>query len=241
MPSFVLMGSGEFLPWAKDPDGWALETSSIDSDRVVVSPLAAAPEGREVFDEWAGKGVRHFEALGMRVDVLEVHGRPDADDAENAALIRGARYTFFSGGNPAHIARSLRGTATWRVILEALSAGMPLGGCSAGMVALGVTAPDIAAMDGRANEEGLKLFTKAYLQAHWDQLDSYVPGLTQRILDAWPPGSVLFALDEDTAACGDGAHWRVTGKGALTLPGLDGLERIPDGGHVGVDLGLSAL
>jgi len=237
LPSFVLMGSGEFLPWASEPDRWALDRSPIDSDRVVVSPLAAAPEGRAKFDEWAQMGVKHFEQLGFRVEVMELHDRNDADTAANARIVEGARYVFFSGGNPAHLARSLRGTATWDAILDAVRNGMPLGGCSAGMVALGVTAPDTAAMNG--SEEGLKLFDKAYLQAHWDALDGYVPGLTQRILDAWPQGSVLFAVDEATAACGDGGRWRVIGAGAVTLPGVDGLERVANGGVADVDLGLA--
>lgn len=239
MPSFVLMGSGEFLPWAREPDGWALDRSSIDSDRVVVSPLAAAPEGRAKFDEWAQMGVQHYEAMGFHVDVLEVHDRNDAEKAANAELVRGARYLFFSGGNPAHLARSLRGTAMWEAILDAVRDGMPLGGCSAGMVVLGVTAPDTATMSERTSEPGLMLFEKAYLQAHWDALDGYVPGLTERILDAWPQGSVLFAVDEETAAFGNGARWNVAGKGAVTLPGVDGLERVAGGGEANVDLGLA--
>lgn len=239
MAVFVLMGSGEFLPWAREPDGWALEAAGADSDRVVVAPLAAAPEGDEVFAEWARMGTEHFESLGMKVDVLGARTRADADDPDLARSIEGARYVFFSGGNPGYLAQALAGTALWRAVLEAVSAGTALGGCSAGMVALGVMAPDTAASGAEAWKPGLNLFTKGFLNAHWDALDGYRPGLTRLILDMWPRGSVLFALDEDTAAFGDGERWKVTGSGGLTIPGLDGLERIPGHGEIVVDLGLS--
>jgi cyanophycinase len=241
MGAFVLMGSGEFLPWARDVDRWALDASGIDSDRVIVVPLASAPEGEEVFASWAQMGIAHFEALDSKPEVLDVRTRRDADDPAKAAAIEGARYVFFSGGNPGFLARALEGTAVWSAVLDAVRAGAALGGCSAGMVALGVVAPDTTAFaEGRDPwTPGLELFKRGFLNAHWDALDGYQPGLTQRILEAWPKDSVLFALDEDTAACGDGMRWHLQGKGVLTIPGLDGLERIPANSDVTVDLGLS--
>ena len=241
MPAFVLMGSGEFMPWAKETDRWALDASAVDSDRVLISPLAAAPEGDEVFSQWARMGIEYFEDLGMKPEVLDMRTQADAGDPTIARAIEGARYVFFSGGNPGFLARALRHTAVWKAVVAAVSTGTPLGGCSAGLVALGVVAPDIAAMNEKRDpfNEGLKLFASGYLQAHWDALDGYMPGLTQRILDAWPPGSVLFAVDEETAAVGDGTDWLVTGSGGLTIPGLDGLEHVPAGGRVSVDLGLT--
>ena len=48
---FALMGSGEFQPWSRDVDVWALDHVTGDG-RVLVLPTASAPEGDEVFSEW---------------------------------------------------------------------------------------------------------------------------------------------------------------------------------------------
>ncbi len=226
-PSFVLMGSGEFLPWARQADRWALDVSSRDSDRVLVLPAASAPEGDPVFDRWGEMGLRHFEALGVRPEVVPLKTREDAGDAAIVSAFEDARYIFLSGGNPAYLVKTLEGTAAWQAILTAAGNGVPLGGCSAGMVALGIAAPDTAGMSDGAPmgvervrkywAPALKLFPAAYFQAHWDALDGYYPGLRKLIVEAQPEGSVLFALDEDTAACGDGTTWMVVGEGALTI------------------------
>jgi cyanophycinase-like exopeptidase len=237
MGAFVLMGSGEFLPWASEPDRWAIEHAGVSSDRVVVVPAASAPEGNDVFDKWARMGIDYFAGLGLKPEVLDVRSHADADDLDRIRMIEGARYVFFSGGNPATLAATFEDTAGWKAIREAAVSGTALGGCSAGMVALGVLAPDASRFEG-GTREGLRLFTKAYFGAHWDKLDDYYPGLQQMVLDAWPTGSILFAVDEETAAYGDGSRWRVAGKGALTIPGEDGLERIPAGGEAVVSLGL---
>ncbi len=225
------------MPWALDVDRWAIEQSPVDSDRVIVSPAAAAPEGDDVFDDWASKGVAHFERLGMEPLVLPVKTRDDAMDASVAASVAGARYVFFSGGNPGMLAETLADTPVWKSILDAVAGGTSLGGCSAGMVALGVVAPDTRSRG--AWVPGLSLFSRAFFGAHWDKLDVWEPGLTQKVLEAWPNDSVLFAVDEDTAACGDGSTWDVRGRGALTIPGHDGLERVSAGGSAVVDLGLT--
>lgn len=243
MAAFVLMGAGEFLPWADGVDRWALDASPIGSDRVLVAPAAAAPEGEDVFDKWARMGFEHYERLGVKPELLDIRTRADAEDPDRATQITGARYLFFSGGNPAVLADTFGGTAAWKAIRDAVGTGMALGGCSAGMVGLGVVVPDTRHFgDGNSHEAwvpGLELFTKAFFGAHWDQLENYMPGLTQITLEAWPSGTVLFAVDEETAACGDGTNWRVEGKGVLTIPGHDGLERVPPGGSAVVDLGLA--
>lgn len=241
MASFVLMGSGEFEAWAEPVDRWAIEASGVDSDRVLVSPAAAAPEGEKVFDEWAAKGKEHFSRLGMKPEVLGVKTRADAEDADIVKQIAGARYIFFSGGNPGVLSETFADTPAWKAIVDAVAGGMSFGGCSAGIVALGTVAIDTRAWEDHRSPwvPGLQLFTKAYFGAHWDMLDAWEPGTTEKILEAWPPGTVLFALDEETAASGDGERWTVRGKGALSIPGPDGLERVTNGGQAIVDLGLT--
>lgn len=245
MTAFALMGSGEFLPWAREVDRWAIDSSSVPSDRVLVVPTASAPEGEEVFARWAAMGTAHFTALGMKPEVLEVRTREDANDAGKVDAVAGARYIFFSGGNPAYLASVLIDSVLWTAIRGSLAAGASFGGCSAGVVAFGVLAPDPTKFQrGYKNitdgwRPGVPLFRSAYFGAHFDVLDRYYPGLRQYTLDMWPNDSVLFALDEETAAYGDGERWTVAGKGALTIPGQDGLERVVAGGEAIVDLGIT--
>lgn len=226
-PTVVLMGSGEFTRSARGADQWALDHATVDSDRALVLPTASAPEGDQVFDRWGTMGLEHFEELSVRPEVVPLKVRRDAENADMASRFGGARYIFFSGGNPAYLVRTLAGTSTWQAVLDAVAAGAALGGCSAGMMALGMIAPDTSRTGAhrpptiesvRANwSPALALFPSAYFQAHWDAVDGYYPGLRALLIQARPEGATLFGVDENTAACGDGRAWRIFGRGTLTV------------------------
>jgi cyanophycinase len=47
---------------------------------------------------------------------------------------------------------------------------------------------------------------------HFDQLENWVPGVTQWALDAVPDGTHLLGIDEDTAIVGGPRRWRVMGR-----------------------------
>lgn len=210
-----LVGSGEFEPWALDVDRWLLERATGDG-RVVVAPTASAPEGDDVFDSWVRRGVAHFEQLGCRVEVLGVRGRHDANASGAADPVRGASLVYFSGGNPAYLARVLAGSPLWDAILEELARGMVYAGCSAGMACLGRHAPDSDAEEFSEAlwQPGLGLFPDTWLGPHWDALDTFAPGLVAHIEATVPPGEVLLGVDEYTAVLGDGSDWTVAGVGA---------------------------
>ena len=52
---------------------------------------------------------------------------------------------------------------------------------------------------------------------HWDMLDVYVPGLTTLIVSMVPSGTLLVAIDENTAMTGDGTTWTVVGGSNVHL------------------------
>ncbi len=245
MAVFVLMGSGEFLPWARDVDRWAAENASASSDRVLILPTAAAPEGDEVFNNWAAMGAEHFTAIGLQPQVLPLRTRDDASRADIVDQVADARYVFFSGGNPGYLAETLRDTPFWEAVRDALAHGTALGGCSAGATAVGSEAPDVTSstvgMDDLRFVPGLPLFTQAVIPTHFDAIESFMPGLRKFIIDSRPDGQVLFGVDEDTAACGDGETWNVQGKGAVSIIGSDGGDLVehPSGSTMTCALGLA--
>ncbi|MFB3739630.1 MAG: Type 1 glutamine amidotransferase-like domain-containing protein [Candidatus Velamenicoccus archaeovorus] len=215
-----LLGSGEFEPWAEAVDRWLLEHARRGDGTVLVLPTASAPEGDEVFDFWASKGMDHYRRMGVPAELLPIRDREDAGRPEFAARLEHASAVFFSGGNPASLARILAGTAFWRELVHAMRDGLAYGGCSAGVACLPALAPDSSIQtleeirrDGW--KPGLHLFSDVVFMPHWDALDAYLPGLTEWVIAALPAGSDLVAIDEDTALVGDGTAWSVLGSGRV--------------------------
>jgi cyanophycinase len=245
MAVFALLGSGEFLPWAREVDVWCAERATATTDRVLILPTASAPEGDDVFDRWAGMGAAHYSALGLAPQVLPLKTREDASRPEIVEAVADSRIIFFSGGNPGYLAETLRDTPFWEAVRDALAHGTALGGCSAGATAVGSVAPDVTSstisLDTLRWVPGLPLFTQASIPTHFDAVDSFFPGLRQYIFDSRPPENVLFGIDEDTAACGDGSSWTVVGRGAVTIVHADGTgpTEHPSGSSIECGLGLS--
>jgi cyanophycinase len=213
--SFALLGSGEFEPWSEEVDRWMLRRAAHPDGPVLILPTASAPEGDEVFTMWGDMGLRHFDAMGVSAHVLPLKTRADAESPEVVSKLEGASMVYFSGGNPAYLVEVLLGSPFWRGVLSKLDRGLAYAGCSAGISSLGVKAPDSGA-GGLAQEAwrpGLGLFPNVVFGPHWDMLDSYIPGLPQLMEEAVPAGGVLFAVDERTAAIGDGHEWGVVGLG----------------------------
>lgn len=210
-----LVGSGEFEAWATDVDRWLLERATGDG-RVLVAPTASAPEGDAVFDDWADRGVAHFQGMGVTAEVLDVRTREDADRVHAVAQVKGASLVYFSGGNPAYLARTLAGSSLWDVIREEMARGMVYAGCSAGMACLGRLAPDsdVQELGDGLWRPGLGVFPHAWLGPHWDALDRFAPGLVAHIAASVPEDEVLLGVDEYTAVLGDGTDWTVAGVGS---------------------------
>jgi cyanophycinase-like exopeptidase len=109
-----------------------------------------------------------------------------------------------------------RTTRTGPVLIDD---GLAYAGCSAGIAALGVRAPDSSVRGFSRNvwRQGLGLFPRTLFGPHWDVVDRYVPGAAKKIEAALPSGARLFAIDENTAAIGDGRAWSVVGAGNVAI------------------------
>jgi cyanophycinase-like exopeptidase len=218
-PAFALLGSGEFDPWTIQIDEWLTTRSEAPGSRVLVIPTACAAEGDEVFDMWASKGLDHYGSLGIPAEVLPLKTREDAARPDLAAALDGSAVAYFSGGNPAYLARVLADTPFWRALRSAMTRGLAYAGCSAGVVCLGDRALDNGrrSFDEALWQPGLGVFPRCFFGAHWDMLDGYVPGLKDFIVASVPDGDTLVGIDENTAMLGDGEHWRLAGVGSVNV------------------------
>jgi cyanophycinase len=212
--AFGLLGSGEFEPWAEEVDRWLLDRARPGP--ALILPTASAPEGDDVFDGWGRRGLQHYRRVGVDAQVVPLKTRADAVRPELVAQIADAAMVFFSGGNPAYLARTLSGTPFWSAVVAGLDARLAYAGCSAGVAALGDRTTDTGsrAVSEDVLRPGLRLFHRTSFAPHWDAVERYRPGLRTFLVEALGDHR-LVAVDEKTAMVGDGRRWTVLGHGAV--------------------------
>ncbi len=201
-----LLGSGEFEPWTVAVESELLERANTGDASVLILPTASAPEGDEVFDMWATRGMDHYRQSGIKADVLPLKTREDAHDPALVANVRRASMIFVSGGNPAYLADTLAGTPFWHALKQALTNGLAYAGCSAGVACLGQSAPDSSVIELTEDiwHPGLQLFPAVYVGPHWNALDSYLPGLRDFFIASVPSAG---KVDRNRREDGDRWGW----------------------------------
>ncbi|HUY23070.1 MAG TPA: Type 1 glutamine amidotransferase-like domain-containing protein [Acidimicrobiales bacterium] len=231
----ALVGSGEFLPAMESVDAGLLAGRPR---RAVFLPTAAALEGDARVSYWLELGRRHYEAMGVEAVPVDVRTRGDAEDPAVAALVDGAGLVYLSGGNPHHLAETLRGTPLWDAIRAAWRGGAALGGCSAGAMALTAGAPEELVPTGGAPRRtpgasraanGLGLVGDLAVIPHYDRLERWRPGALEWFAAWQPPGTTLVGIEEETALVRADGPWQVQGRGAVWLHGPDGRTRFGPG------------
>ncbi len=212
----ALLGADEFLPAVAALDAELLAASGRPRPRVVILPTASAPDGEEVFQRWAAMGIAHFEALGAEVEAVLVHDRLEADDPASVQAVAEADLVYLSGGDPAHLMRSLAGSAVWAAALAVHARGGVLAGCSAGAMVL--------------CERQAVLRRPPHLPLRYMRALGVVPGvaafphyekipepLTALMIAPAPRGTTILGLDEGTAAISRDGSWVVRGRGRVTV------------------------
>jgi cyanophycinase len=216
--TFLLMGSGEFEPWSAEVELAALVGRARG---VAIAPAASAPEGDGVFDRWARTGLEHYASIGVRAWIVPVKTRADAELEVAVRSIEGAGMVFFSGGNPRYLADTIGGTAFWAALESRLDEGLVFAGCSAGAMVASRT-HDARPRLGATWVAGLGLVPAGSFGVHWDRV-RFIPGMRGFVM-ARARGGWFVGIDERTAILGDGAEWRVYGRGSVSLR-LDGTTR----------------
>lgn len=214
-PSLALLGAGEFEDWHAPIDRDLLAGANGDG-RVLIAPVASAPEGDDVFASWAARGLEHFGGLGVPAQVLPLRTREDAARPDVVSMLDDASLVFFSGGNPWYVAETLRDTPLCRRLWDRLDDGLAYEGCSAGVACLTERTFDSDVDDfEKVFKTGLGYTRGVLFAPHWDVLDGWVPGARDAIVASMGPAEILVGLDERTAMIGDGAAWTVRGQGGI--------------------------
>ena len=207
----ALVGSGEYLPVMEKVEGMLLVGRP---PRYVQIPTAAAPEGERSLRRWLDLGAKQAARLGVEQVPVVARDRSEADAPELAALVDGAGLVYLSGGNPAFLAKTLRGTRLWDAIVAAWQSGTSLAGCSAGAIALTGWVPWMRALD-REPDPGLGIVPNLRVLPHFDKMLGWVPDLLTRAVLRPPAGTTVIGIDEETAVVdmtGGGHTWQVHGR-----------------------------
>ncbi len=224
----ALVGSGEYTTAML-----AVERELIAGrpPRYVQIPTAAAREGDARLAYWVKLGQAQADRLGVAAVPLLILDRSEADDAAIADQIAGAGLIYLSGGSPAYLADTLRGTAVWRAIVAAWEGGAALAGCSAGAMALSDRVPDLRHPAG-GDREGLGLLPHIRVLPHFDAMVGRIPDLLTRPFLRPPAGVSLVGVDENTALVGGPVEFTVHGRGSAWLLGDGPRRRVPAGATV---------
>ncbi len=186
------------------------------------------PDGPPVVERWHNLGRAQAERLGVEAVILDVNDRRDANDATIAALVEGAGLIYLSGGHPAFLAETLRGTLVWDAIVAAWRSGAALAGCSAGAMAFSSWVPSLATPARVAPKDSDYCRTCAssrtstpssHASLTWSR-DSSCP-TTRR--------SRCLGIDEETAIVGGPSYWTVKGRSSAWRLSDEGREQFASG------------
>ena len=216
--TIVLVGAGEFLEGMAAVDRVLISRVPDPPARVAIVPTAAAQEDPRA---WTDMGESHYRRLGAQVESVFVRDRETADDPAFASAILRANFVYMSGGSPGFLLESIRDTRTYAAMLDIYHRGGVLAGCSAGAMVLGgMTRVRRGGMPGPPQPfswdwaQGLGLLPQVIVAPHFDRMNEE---RLRGYRDGMPPGFVMLGIDEHTAAVGDGTHFEVMGRGAVTV------------------------
>ena len=191
----ALVGSGEYLTVMTETEGLLLRGRA---PKYVQIPTAAALEGPASLDRWVALGREQAARLGVEAVPIVARTREEADSPELADQVAGAGLVYLSGGNPPHLASTLRGTLLWDAVYEAWLGGAALAGCSAGAIALTSWVPHLRNPLKDA-DPGLGVVPHLRVIPHFDRFVGWMPDLVGRYLAKSPDGVTVLGIDEDTA------------------------------------------
>jgi len=225
----ALVGSGEYLPVMHEIEDWLLS----DNERVYVQlATAAAPEGDGSLQRWHDLGRAAAARLDAEPIIIDVRTREDAFEDRWVNAINRAGLIYLSGGNPSHLADTLRDTPVWQAIVDTWSRGAGLGGCSAGAMAMAGYVPNFR-HPRSGGTQGLGLLPTARVLPHFDRYTRWMPDFSMRPLLA--EGSTVLGIDEDTALTAAapkvGSEWEFSPRGRqqayeITRGGAMQIDRI---------------
>jgi cyanophycinase len=218
----ALVGAGEFLDEMAEFDHGLLLSTGRPRPRVVILPTASAPDGDEIFQGWANKGVEHFSRLGAEVEPILVRTAAEGHDPAGLQAIGEADLVYLSGGSPSHLLNILDGSPLGEAIRIANERGAVIAGCSAGAMAIVGRLMDFRIVPRLRVpipfpvrwRDGLGLVPDVAVVPHYD---AFPEPLSAAFALQAPRGGVVLGIDEGTAVVGRSGAWQVFGRGRVTV------------------------
>lgn len=204
----ALVGSGEYLPPMEPVDRFLLDHLE-GTPKVICLPTAAGTEGEERIRYWSELGITYFTKLGVEVEALAVIDQASANDQGYAQQIQKSNFVYLSGGKPDYLFNTLSGSPVWGAIMEVLSLGGIVAGCSAGAMIMGERMPGFPGL-----KPGFGLLKGVVIMPHFDELPkAMVNGL--RLLVGGE--MTLIGVEGNTALVVSGEMYQVVGSGGVVL------------------------
>ena len=223
----TLVGSGEYLPVMDDIDRYLLESTKVNSPRVVCLPTAAGSEGDETINRWSRMGVEHFQNLGADVTALRIIDKDSANDEQFVPLIENANLIYFSGGNPNYLYETMNGSRAWTAMQKAWSNGAIYAGCSAGAMILANRIPSFRLF---GTIEGFGIIPAQFILPHFDAVPVMFKPLITALKSQLKDGEHMVGIDEDTAIIGTpNGEWKVMGRSKAHIFSRKGNQSFENG------------
>ena len=213
----ALVGSGEYTPKMLEFERTLIRYgfNSGKTGPYVQFATAAGLESESRLNYWKELGAAQADRLGLPSKFIEVFNRNDAEDSRWLKEVEGASLIYFSGGNPKHLADTLRGTELWEKIVNEFKTGSSLAGCSAGAMFM---AQKIAfPIHFKNMEDGLNLIPNLVVLPHFDRYFSRIPTFMQKFIFQDDKADTVIGIDENTALIYDNNSWHVEGSGAVHI------------------------
>ena len=216
----TLVGAGEYLPVMEGVDRYLLDSLNVGTPRVVCLPTAAGEEGPESVNRWSRMGVEHFKKLGAEVTALPIIDKVSANDEQFVLKLENADLIYFSGGNPAYLYQTMKGSRAWAAMQKAWSSGAVYAGCSAGAMILANRIPSFRLFN---TLDGFGLVPAQFILPHFDAIPIMFKPLVSALKTQLKKGERLLGIDENTALIGQlGGEWKVMGQGKVHVFMRDG-------------------
>ena len=218
----ALVGAGEFLDQMAEFDRGLLVATGRPRPRVVILPTASAPDGEEIFQGWADKGVEHFTRLGAEVEPVLVRNAEQGFNPAALQAIGEADLIYLSGGSPKFLINVLDNSPLGEALRTANERGAAVAGCSAGAMAMVGRLMDFRMLPKLRMpipfpvrwRAGLGLVPDVAVLPHYD---AFPEPLSAAFALQSPRGGVVLGIDEDTAVVGRSGAWQVYGRGRVTV------------------------
>lgn len=202
----AFIGGGEWT------EGCSFDQRIIDATsatEVVVLPTAAAYEHPERVVEAA---TSWFAQSGISVKALNVLRREDAENSENADIIRNAKFVYLSDGSSMHLRSVLKDSVLWQAVVEAWQSGTAIA-CSGG--AATVFGDPMVDPRGGAFTLGLGIVRGLAIVPQWEK---WTGDRARRMTHLIPKNITVAEVEDRTALIrwGDGT-WQIDGFGRVAL------------------------